>query len=544
MSLSEAAIALAVTVLNVVLGTSLSAPGLTSLPYFSLAALVPAVCGFLASRSGSVPLILSEAFCLAVAAVLYSRTELIASLMSLYALGIVFGLLKLKGSLKVRPPAPVSYSSAILSMGSSMVGSGVLGLAGVPLRTPLTVLVSSGASAETLAPAIAVYAVQAYLSSLTPSTLTAALSLASLLSPYTLPLLSVLPALEGTAELHPRGRRLRIGRVVEVIRGARTRVLTVPFGRDTSRNIVIVGATGAGKSTLAKSLVGQLRELGVPVVVFDMHGEYCHWCADCECVEATELSVDVFGLYREEPGERAEFLADAISEMYSLGSLQRIALSKALSHVYETAGGSAGLDHLLEYLWRASYGEVELGVPRQVVRSLIPYVEKLRDTFRTGGRRIEDCLDTAVVVDFSKLSGSMAALVAEIVADELYHASKEVGRELVLVIDEAHRVLKKGRAVSRVFREGRKYGISSVLITQDVGSVPRELLLNSAVLVSFSLPELSAARYVAKVVSPDDQALYERVLGRLASLPRFRALASVAGIGSYVIEVPRPSSRK
>ncbi len=544
MSLLEVTVSAIVTVLNVALGIYLSAPGPAPLPY-SLATLMPAVCGFLASRSGSALLIISEASYLAAAAVLYSRSGLLAPLMLLYTLGVVAGLLKRRGPLEVGLSAPAGYRSAVLSLGSSLVGSGILGLVGVPLRTPAEAFVAGRAQAEVLAAALAVYATQAYLSSLASPASTAGLAslvLASLLSPYTLPLLSVLPALSGPTGVYPRGLRLRLGKVVEVVRGARVGALTVPFERGLNRNIVIVGATGTGKSTLAKNLVEQLGGLGIPVVVLDMHGEYCRWCGDCECVEASELSVDIFGLYGEEPGARAEFVADAISETYSLGNLQRIALTKALSHVYGTASGRAGFDHLLEYLWRASYGEVDLGVPQSVVRSLIPYVEKLRDVFRTGDRRIEECLDSVTVVDFSRLSSGVAAVVAEIAISELYYAFKEMGRELVLVVDEAHRVLKKGGAVARVFREGRKYGISSILITQDVGSVPRELLLNSAVLVSFSLPEVSAARYVARAVSPDDQALYERVLGKLTSLPQFYALASVAGAGSYIIKTPGPRS--
>lgn len=539
------AIAVVTMVLNIVIGISLSKPSLTASLYFLPLPFIAMVCGFLASGSRDLLVILAEALYILAITMMYSRFELLMSLLSLYVLGAVVNLLKRKISPSFRLWAPANYYLAVLSLGFSLVGAGIIGLTGIPLETPASVAIKRGISTEVLASAFVVYVAQAYISSLIPDINLVILALSSLLSPYTLPLLATLPTLSLSSIMlraYSRDRRLRLGKVIEVIRGAKAGKLTISFEKGVNRNIVIVGATGTGKSTLAKHLVSQIRILGVPVVIFDVHGEYCRECGDCECIDASELSVDIFRTYEEDPKARAEFVVDAISEIYSLGNLQRIALSKALSQVYGVFPGGIGFDYLLEYLWRASYGEIDLGVPQSVVRSLIPYLEKLKNTFRADGKRIAECIDTVTVVDYSRLSSGVSTIVAEIVTDELYHTFKSSGGELVLVVDEVHRFLKKGRALSRLFREGRKYGISSILITQDVGSIPRELLLNTAVLVSFSLPEISVARYVARVVSPDDQTLYEKILGKLTSLPQFYALVSIPGVGSYIIEIQRRHS--
>lgn len=542
MYLPEAAVAVAITVLNVVIGASLGTSGPRTPYYLPLLPLITAACGFLTSMSKSALMILTETSYIVAVALMHPLPGLFASLLPLYALGTLVGLLKRKNHLDLRLRAPAGYYPVMLSLGLSLIGTGAIGIMGIPLETPVGTLIRRGISVETLLSAVIVYAAQAYVSSVVSEANMVMLSLASLLSPYTLPLLSTLPFADGIAQTHLRGRRLVLGRVVEVIKGARVGELAVPFERGLNRNVVIIGATGTGKSTLAKNLVDQIKGLGAPVVVFDAHGEYCYECDGCECVDASELSVDIFRVFEEDPKTRAEFVADAISEIYSLGNLQRIALSKALSQLYGTAHEGVGFDYLLEYLWRAYYGEVDLGVPQPVVRSLIPYLEKLKNALRTDGRRIVDYVDAVTVVDYSRLSSGVSAIIAEMVTDELYHTFKDLGRELILVVDEAHRFLRKGRALSRLFREGRKYGISSILVTQDVGSIPRELLLNTAALVSFSLPEVSVSRYIAKIVSPGDQALYERVVSRLTSLPQFYALASVPGVGSYIIETRRPYS--
>ncbi|MEM4831794.1 MAG: helicase HerA-like domain-containing protein [Sulfolobales archaeon] len=541
MYISEVITAVAIAVLNIVIGISLGVSAHTTLNYLPLVPFVVAVCGFLVSKLRNVLIVFIEALLIAVIITTYSRFELLASFLFSYVLGLVMNFLRKKGPLDFKMWTPTNYYYIVFSLGCSLVGAGIVGLIGAPLETPLGALIKRGASAEILALTVAVYIVQGYISAAASRASLVVLALLSLLSPYTLPVLAVLPYLDGATKAHLRNRFLKAGKVVEVIKGVRTRELLIPFEKGLNRNIVIVGATGTGKSTLAKHLVNQVRALGVPVVVFDAHGEYCRECGECECVDATELSVDIFRVYEEDPKTRAEFVADVISEIYSLGNLQRIALSKALSQVYGVAHGGLGFDYLLEYVWRASYGEIDLGVPQLVVRSLVPYLEKLRNALKTGGKSIVEFVNGVTVVDYSRLSSGVATIISEIAIDELYHTFKDLGREFVLVVDEAHRFLRKGRALSKLFREGRKYGISSILITQDVNSIPRELLLNAATLISFSLPEISTARYVAKIVSPGDTDLYEKILSKLTSLPQFHALVFIPGLGSYIVDTRKPN---
>jgi len=540
MYLSDAVTAIVVVVLNVVVGLSTHvAFNSQVLSLFPLQPLVVALCGFLVSRFGWLTTILAELSYIVSITMTYSSTSSLIMVSLAYMLGVIAGLTKRKDSFELKLELPVSYHHIMISLGCSVVGSGILGLVKAPLVTPLAVAVSRGTvSTELIISILTSYGVQAYLSSLYFDVNVVALALVSFFTPYTLPLFPVLTAYSGTYTVR---RRLKLGRVVETIKGAKVRELVVPYEKGLNRNLVITGSTGTGKSTLAKQLVRQLKDLGIPVVVLDPHGEYCHDVDISECVDASELAVDLLRAYEDDPQARSEFIADAVSEIYPLGSLQRIALVKALSHLYSNSRERVSFDHLLEYLWRAADGDVDLGVPQPVIRSLIPYIESLKSTFKSYGERITDVVDLVTVVDFSKLSTGVSRIVAELVVDELYHNFKDLNKEVVLVVDEAHRFLRRGVSIARIFREGRKYGISAILITQDISSIPRDSLLNSAAIISFSVPEVSAARYIAKVVSPDDQALYEKVLRKLMSLPQFHALAHVVGRGSYIIKLePKP----
>lgn len=539
MYLPDAVTAIIVVGLNIAVG--LSTRNVVSSQTSSLflqPSLIATICGFLVSKFGKLSIILAELLCIMSIILAYSGTNSIAAIGFAYMLGVIVNLVRRRNFSKLKLEFPVSYNYALISLGCSIVGSGILGLIKAPLATPLTIAISRGTiSAELIISILSSYGVLVYMSSLYFDVNIVVLALISTLSPYTLPLFPVLVA-DGYSSTNITRQHLRLGKVIETIKGAKTRELMVPYERGLNRNIVIIGATGTGKSTLAKYLVRQLGALGIPVVVLDPHGEYCHEVlGTSNCVEASELAIDLFKAYEEYPQTRSEFIADAVSEIYPIGSLQKIALMKALSHLYSSSYGQISFDHLLEYLWRVANGDIDLGIPQPIIRSLIPYIESLRSTFKGHGRKISDVTDLITVIDLSKLSTGVSKIVAELVIDELYHNFKELNKEMILVVDEAHRFLRRGISIARIFREGRKYGISAILITQDINSIPRDLLLNSATIISFSVPEVSVARYIAKVVSADDPASYEKVLRRLMSLPQFHALAYVVGRGLYVIKL-------
>jgi len=275
MYLSDAVTAIVVVVLNVVVGLSTHvAFNSQVLSLFPLQPLVVALCGFLVSRFGWLTTILAELSYIVSITMTYSSTSSLIMVSLAYMLGVIAGLTKRKDSSELKLELPVSYHHAMISLGCSVVGSGILGLVKAPLVTPLAVAVSRGTvSTELIISILTSYGVQAYLSSLYFDVNVVALALVSFFTPYTLPLFPVLTAYSGTYTVR---RRLKLGRVVETIKGAKVRELVVPYEKGLNRNLVITGSTGTGKSTLAKQLVRQLKGLGIPVVVLDPHGEYCH----------------------------------------------------------------------------------------------------------------------------------------------------------------------------------------------------------------------------------------------------------------------------
>ncbi len=94
-----------------------------------------------------------------------------------------------------------------------------------------------------------------------------------------------------------------------------------------------------------------------------------------------------------------------------------------------------------------------------------------------------DALDAGkkVVIDTSRVASDTELLIGSILSSEIFErAKKEKGRLKSIVIEEAPRVLREGESnvFSSIAREGRKFGVGLIAITQLASLIPREVLAN------------------------------------------------------------------
>jgi len=90
------------------------------------------------------------------------------------------------------------------------------------------------------------------------------------------------------------------------------------------------------------------------------------------------------------------------------------------------------------------------------------------------------------------------------------------------VVEEAQRISVRGQEVGileKVFREGRKMGISTVAIYQDPSSIPLSLLNNASTLIIFQTLEESSLNYVTRLtsLSVGEEKKLKKVLSSLRS---------------------------
>lgn len=86
-----------------------------------------------------------------------------------------------------------------------------------------------------------------------------------------------------------------------------------------------------------------------------------------------------------------------------------------------------------------------------------------------------------VVIDTSGVSSDTELLIGSILANDAFEKAKQnPGKLKSIVIEEAPRVLKEGASnvFSSIAREGRKFGVGLIAITQLASLIPREVLAN------------------------------------------------------------------
>ncbi len=293
-------------------------------------------------------------------------------------------------------------------------------------------------------------------------------------------------------------------------------------------HVAVVGATGTGKSRLVKALIDEiLSRTDYRLIVFDHTGmDYVRYYLK-NVIEASRIVLDVSlitdlilsktGLNRNtyEPYLLVSTLyyiykvlpEDVRDEVFGYGGGEDEGLSR-----YSKRGkvGSKGINTFMESIATLDYS----ALMREVARNRIEWVKanfksiamevvdfmsprnlesvkirlgvaidvKLGDGFfkSLSGRDLlpsdivnEVLKKRLVVVDLSTEDTVVRRYVVAAVINELWRRIEELREPLntVVVIDEAHNYACRhcgevGNAVSRVAREGRKWGLGIVLVTQ------------------------------------------------------------------------------
>jgi broad-specificity NMP kinase len=119
----------------------------------------------------------------------------------------------------------------------------------------------------------------------------------------------------------------------------RTRIFnTIPFDK-LNRHLIILGSTGAGKTTLAKKIIKKvMKRMRIPVYVIDMHGEYSN-DLDIETIKFDEkVSFNIFDPWTLQPKKYLVFLVNTLKDILELSEPQAYILLKALEEEYEERG--------------------------------------------------------------------------------------------------------------------------------------------------------------------------------------------------------------
>ena len=337
--------------------------------------------------------------------------------------------------------------------------------------------------------------------------------------------------------------------------------LTIDLLGLRNRHIAVFGASGTGKSSLAKNLAVQIYwRYGIPFLIIDHHNEYIDLPEilgeEVNLLEADKASINPLDLEGRSPRERAIELADLIQSIYGLGYIQRNALEELILRTYEEHGifddNSSTwtrpaptfydvyrvLDSLLESEISDQY--------RLTLERLRAYLRMLlSNIFMETRISLQKLFEEPTIVLLADLPSDHArALYVDTLLYKIINAMYGLrrGRGLTIVVDEAHLLFRRSRSkvlVSRLLMESRKYGIGMIIISQQPLDLSESVVLNTAIKYVFNIGEYRNLDYIAKSIAGY---LHSQKINSLkiaiSSLPRHHAITCIEN-NIYLVDTSR-----
>lgn len=343
------------------------------------------------------------------------------------------------------------------------------------------------------------------------------------------------------------------------------------------KHFAIFGSTGAGKSSAVSVLLHEIMEAraNLRILLIDPHNEYAACFEDRAHVvrpgnlrlpywlfNFDEMQEIIFGRHRDVEDE-----VGLLAELIPLAKNEYAKKSAVNPGSYRSMGGAEGgrytVDTPVPYrmnelvaIAEARMGKLENSAVAGQYRRLISRIQSVRKNPRYSFIFDDDAVgaDTMVDIlcDLLRLQGGgapmtivqLAGFPAEVfdaIVSVLFRLAFEFGLwsdgalPLLIVCEEAHNYANADRsvgfrpareAVSRIAKEGRKYGVFLGLVTQRPAQLDPTLISQCSTVFAMRMANEDDQKIVHAAVS--DPA--NRLLGFLASLGTREALAFGAGV--------------
>lgn len=267
-----------------------------------------------------------------------------------------------------------------------------------------------------------------------------------------------------------------------------------------SPHVVVVGATGSGKTTVLMSIAKQLKRRGIHLVAIDPHAHWSH---------AVQHSIDA-RLYRPQVVLESDD-ADLVLDVLRAAGVQVYDLHyTVLLNAIDTCGGRAELGQLPECLKHVRSIENAWAID-SILGRLID-ISRARPTALVP--------DAVVHVGGESSPSATMRMVLWLIA-YVIHARSQCPRppcpyRWFIVVDEAHRLLKNVAFLPSIWRELRKFGIVLSIATQSLRDVPVEILENSGLHLVLAVQQVAVPE-VASVLHIDPR-VAERVATTLVDV--------------------------
>ncbi len=551
--------ALALTVVNILV--YYASTGLGYLVFMGVASswLLTGLGGYIAGRSRHLILVVIEGLALIILTIITAPplassqyvVQSAAIIATAYVLGVVSG-----ASLSARTPTTHHVSPTkvwdvrstlpifIGGLGMASVVRGVCEYFACPLLLPQS---SAGLYAMILAWVAGALLTSALLAGHElnfPASLLVT-GLVTLLSPLTLPIPVILEGLKHRDVETGINECIALGGVLKVIRkqskGRQTPCLTFKMGENN--HMIITGSSGTGKTQAAKRLIEEALKRNISVLVLDVHGEYASLPA-AKVINPAENPINLLARFDKSPAVRAEEVADLIASAFRLGNVQKSVLQHMIIYAYKLFDNPKVTD-LLDIASDPRAPEY-LGFSKDVIRSLIPYLRALSGLeSKVEWLEPVELSEGLIVADLSRVESlSLQIIYLEALVHMLFNYRKSRPQPTLVVVEEAHRFITRNRVsiLTKLFREGRKFGVNVVAITQEPYSLEPAALNNCGYVLSLQLTEERAVSTIARLMAGGNEKYFKKIRNLLAELSKFECLLWLRNGDVFLLKLPIPLS--
>lgn len=294
-----------------------------------------------------------------------------------------------------------------------------------------------------------------------------------------------------------------------------------PYGDDSGKqrlnnaHVVVVGSSGGGKSYLLREVVSrQLSSLGVPTLYVDFNDDF----TDQEFLDTSggsllraDMGLAINPLeVPEHPQHGGIRIMNHVYELhgifkqaFGLGDQQAMDFKRALQAAYEDFGITEPVIQDAPETWPSFqhlWEHLEVIGNAELLNRVSPLFDL--QIFRGGSGGLEESLQKTTVLALSLLPSDMvkkaiADLFLKTTYQYLLRAGHANGIRLAIIIDEAHKVANLP-AASTLLKEGRKYGASIWVSSQEPKDFNATVWSNCGTQVFFRIDELTNAKNSAK----------------------------------------------
>jgi len=241
-------------------------------------------------------------------------------------------------------------------------------------------------------------------------------------------------------------------------------------------HIMVLGKTGAGKTTLGLSMAVQLRRRGVVPAVVDPHGHWAQlakWFPDTQIVDARQLAPPL--VLKDD--DDVDVLLDALRAAgIQIFDAHFTVMMEALGRAARE--GDTSLDNVLRHLYELR-ADPSYAFAVDAIYGRLASIAKMRQA------KVDLAKPVVVHAEGDTTPSSVMKLALWItyfaVAAKAACPKPPCKPRMFLAVDEGHVLLKNMEALSKAWREVRKFGVEAAVFTQSVADIPRDVVENSGV---------------------------------------------------------------